>query len=311
MSDTLTIVVPAGTVKTRLDVFLTTHVEQSRSQLQKAIKAGAIKVNGKNNAAHDHVHPGDIITVAFLGAKERVQTPIQEGHEPTVIEEDENYLVVNKPSGLVVHGGPGIHEDTLADWAVEHDPKIGDVGDQPQTRPGIVHRLDRDVSGVMVIAKSQRAFDDLKKQFQNHGITKKYIALVNGFLTKDSGKIDYAIARKPDHSGLMVARPGSTEGKAAETQFRVLKTIKGMTLVQVETLTGRTHQIRVHFKAIGHALAGDPLYRNRKLKLQKLTAPRLCLHASLLKFTDLSGKERRYEAPLPVDLQQFFARLGG
>lgn len=311
MSKPLELTVPADYEPQRLDVYIAHAVETSRTHAQKVIKSGAATINGKVSAPDDLVRPNDVVLYDDAAAVARPMVTPTHSLEPVIIDEDDQYLVVNKPSGLVVHGGPGIHEDTLADWAVAHDPVIGEVGDRPNERPGIVHRLDRDVSGVMVIAKSKRAFDDLKSQFQMHSITKRYIALVNGFLKVDSGKIDFAIARKPDHSGLMVARPGSTEGKAAETHFRVLKTLKGMTLVRVETLTGRTHQIRVHFKAIGHALVGDPLYRNRKLNRQKITAPRLCLHAAILKFTDLKGNERRYEAPLPDDLRQFFARLGG
>lgn len=310
MPDALTITVEVGNEPQRLDVFLAAHIERSRTQVQKLIKAGEVTVNGKVRAPHDIVRAGDVIIYSDGTAVLRPKAKSTVDLVPVVIDEDENYLVVNKPSGLVTHGGPGIHEDTLADWAVAHDTKIGMVGDRPNERPGIVHRLDRDVSGVMVIAKTERAFDDLKTQFQNHIITKKYIALVHGFLKTDTGRIDFAIARKPDHSGLMVARSASTEGKAAETRFRLLKSLKGMSLVQVETLTGRTHQIRVHFKAIGHALVGDPLYRNRKLKILKVEPPRLCLHASLLKFIDLKGQERRYEAPLPEDLQRFFSRLG-
>lgn len=304
-----TIVVESGTEPQRVDKYLSARLSLSRTKIQDRLKAGEMTVNGKTHDAHDHVHPGDTIEIA--DEQVIIHEPVAPSVEPVIIAEDENYLVVNKPSGLVAHGGPGIDEPTLADWAVAHDAKISLVGDRPDERPGIVHRLDRDVSGVMVMAKTKQAFEDLKSQFQNHSIGKKYIALVYGFLAKDSGKIDFAISRKPDHSGLMVARPGSTEGRAAETHFRVLKSLKGMTLVEVETLTGRTHQIRVHFKAIGHSLVGDPLYRNRKLKIHKIAAPRLCLHASRLQFTDLAGERRRYEAPLPIDLQQFFARLGG
>jgi len=306
-----TIVIPAESPPERIDVFLSRHTDLSRSQLQKHIKSSAIKLNDKSTKPHHLVHPGDIVTLSELDLTYHKKPLTPDTNEPLILDEDDNYLVVNKPAGWVVHGGPGIHEDTLADWAVARDPRIGDVGDQPSVRPGIVHRLDRDVSGVMVIAKTQSAFADLKIQFQAHRVTKKYIALVYGFLTKETGKIDFAIARKPDHSGLMVARPRSTEGKNAETHFRVLKTLKGMSLVQVETLTGRTHQIRVHFKAIGHALVGDKLYRQRKLRIDKTSPPRLCLHAAILRFSDLSGRERKYEAPLPVDLQQFFSRLGG
>lgn len=304
-----TLVVPAGAQPMRLDVFLVQHADMSRSQLQKQIKAGQITVNGKVLKAHHLVHPGYVIAIADMSMTVHEEAKTVNNLEPEVLYEDDQYLVVNKPSGLVVHGGPGIREKTLADWAVAHDERIADVGDQPKQRPGIVHRLDRDVSGVMVIAKTQDVFNDLKTQFQNHTITKEYIALVYGRLVDESGRIDFAIARKADKSGLMVARPKSQEGKAAETLFHVERFVKGMTLVRVQTLTGRGHQIRVHFKAIGHPLVGDPLYKIRKLKVTKITAPRICLHATTLEFDDLDGHRHTYSSPLPADLASFLSRI--
>ncbi len=310
MSDTQTLVVPADRQPVRLDVFLVEHADLSRSQLQKKIKAGHISVNDKSVKAHHLVHPGDVVAIEGLEVPVHAEAKSMDGLEPEILLENNEYLVVNKPAGLVVHGGLGIHERTLADWAVEHDPKIAEVGDQPKQRPGIVHRLDRDVSGVMVIAKTQDVFNDLKTQFQDHSITKEYLALVYGRVVDQAGRIDFAIARKADKSGLMVARPKSQEGKSAETLFHVERYVKGNTLVRVQTLTGRSHQIRVHFKAIGHPLVGDPLYRVRKLKIHKLTPPRLCLHATKLEFDDLGGQRMKFEAPLPKDLAQFLARAG-
>ncbi len=308
MTDHQTLIVPAGTTPLRLDVFLVQHADLSRSKLQKQIKAGQIKVNGQLVKAHHLVHPGDEVTIADATLSIHAEARVVDLLQPEVIFEDDNYLVVNKPSGLVVHGGPGINEPTLADWAVAHDPTIGDVGDQPSIRPGIVHRLDRDVSGVMVIAKTKAAFNDLKDQFKNHVITKEYVALVYGRVVDQAGRIDFAIARKADKSGLMVARPKSQEGKAAETLFHVDRYVKGNTLVRVRTLTGRSHQIRVHFKAIAHPLVGDPLYKIRKLKISKLTPPRIFLHATKLEFDTLKGERLSFESPLPADLQHFLAK---
>lgn len=293
----------------RLDIFLSRRTELSRSQLQKHIKAGRIRLNEKTVAAHHLVHPGEVIDLVDLAVDYHERDLASNNLETTILDEDENYLVVNKPSGFIVHGGPGIHERTLADWAVEHDPKIGDVGDHPKERPGIVHRLDRDVSGVMVIAKTHAAFDDVKHQFQNHSITKEYTALAHGRLKDSTGRITFAIARKADKSGLMVARPGSTEGKAAETHFTVERFVKNCSLVRVQTLTGRGHQIRVHFKAIGHPLVGDPLYKLRKQKPLKVEPPRVFLHAAKLGFDDLKGNRRMYESPLPSDLAQYLAKI--
>lgn len=304
-----TLTVPPGP-SMRLDLFLAQHANISRSKLQQAIKAGRVTVNGKVVKPHQEVRRADVIVVTDLEAPLLTEAKPSTLLEPTILDEDENYLVVNKPSGLVVHGGPGILDPTLADWAVAHDPKIADVGDQPDVRPGIVHRLDRDVSGTMVIAKTNKAFDDLKRQFQDHTISKQYIALAQGRITDQMGRIDFAIARSPGKTGLMVARPKSTEGKQAETLFRVVRFVKGMSLVQVRTLTGRTHQIRVHFKAIGHPLVGDPLYKIRRLKLEKYPAPRVFLHAERLAFDDLAGKHREYRAPLAPDLEQFLTKTG-
>lgn len=293
----------------RLDVWLTRHADLSRTHVQKLIAAGRVTVNNQPVESSDKVKNGDAIFISeesdHFSAEEKAMPTL----EPAVIFEDANYLVVHKPSGMLTHGGPSIDELTLADWAVAHDASIGTVGDDPDGRPGIVHRLDRDVSGVMVIAKTARAFDDLKRQFQDHTITKEYIALAAGRITDQSGRITFAIARKGDRSGLMVARPNSTEGKEAETQFTVERYVKNNTLLRVRTLTGRMHQIRVHFKAIGHPLVGDVLYKMKRMRDPKNVPPRLFLHACFLAFDDLEGRRRKYEAPLPSDLAQYLARL--
>ncbi len=303
------LIVPDGK-PLRLDVFLVQHADLSRSKLQQAIKDGRVTVNGQGQKPHHLVRAGDSVVVHDLSAPLRAEAKVSSVNEPTILAEDENYLVVNKPTGLVVHGGPGIHELTLADWAVAHSRQIADVGDDPDERPGIVHRLDRDVSGAMVIAKTMKAFDDLKRQFQDHTIFKEYLALAYGRITDQVGRIDFAIARSPSKSGLMVARPKSTEGKQAETLFHVERFVKGNTLVRVRTLTGRTHQIRVHFKAVGHPLVGDPLYKIRRLKIEKMPIPRIFLHAERLSFDDLAGKRREYRAPLAPDLEQYLSRAG-
>ena len=308
MPNSETIVLPEGTSPERLDVYLTQRLDLSRSQIQKNLKSGIISLNGKTAKAHHTVKAGDTIAIA-MDVPVHEFRPKKDMPDPEVIYEDGNYLVVNKPSGLVMHGGPGVHEPTLADWSVAHDPVIAEVGDQPDVRPGIVHRLDRDVSGLVVVAKTQAAFEDLKKQFQQHSITKQYIALAHGRVTDEQGRINFAIARKPDKSGLMVARPKSTEGKAAETLFNVDRFVKNMTLLKVQTLTGRTHQIRVHFKAIGHPLVGDPLYKARKLKQEKIEAPRIFLHAAHLEFDTLDGERKSFHVDLPADLQHFLSKL--
>jgi 23S rRNA pseudouridine1911/1915/1917 synthase len=305
-----TLIVNPAAAGVRLDVFLARHADISRVKLQAAIKQGHVTVNGKTVKPNHSLKPNDTVIVAEMTTALHQEEKRDPGLDPVILFEDEQYLVIMKPSGLVVHGGPGIHEPTLVDWLVDHVPNIGDVGDQPDIRPGIVHRLDRDVSGVMVVAKTQPAFLSLKRQFQDHSIEKQYLALAQGRVVDQSGRINFAIARSPGKSGLMIARPKSNEGKAAETLFRVERYVKGMTLVHVQTLTGRTHQIRVHFKAIGHPLVGDPLYKIRRLKMEKLPAPRVFLHAERLAFDDLEGQRREFTAPLPPDLQHFLDRAG-
>jgi len=308
MGEPQTIVVPERTPPQRLDVFITQHTTLSRTQAQKHLKAGTIKLNAQPAKPHHQVKPGDIISLESVDTEIVDRTKTNELHAPHVLFEDDNYLVIEKPAGLLVHGAPGTHEPTVADWAVEHAASIKEVGDQPELRPGIVHRLDRDVSGVMVVAKSQAAFADLKQQFQNHSVTKEYIALAYGRIVDQSGRITFSIARKQDKSGLMVARPNSQEGRQAETRFEVDRFVKNLTLVKIRTLTGRSHQIRVHFKAIGYPLVGDPLYKIKRLRPTKIPIKRIFLHASRLEFDDLSGQRRQFISPLPAELQQFLAR---
>lgn len=303
------VLVPSDSQPMRLDVFLTQHADLSRTQLQKKIADGHVSVNGRSVKAHHRLHPGDRVTIAAPDVTVHQEAKVPAALRPEVVFEDNEYLVINKPGGLVVHGGPGIHEPTVYDWAIEHAPSVAQIGDEPEERGGIVHRLDRDVSGLMVIAKTQEAFDDLKHQFQDHTITKRYLALAHSRITDQMGRIDFAIARRRDKSGLMMARPGSTEGKKAETRFKVEKYVKDMTLLLVTTLTGRMHQIRVHFKAIGHPLVGDGLYKARQRHIKLPVPPRVFLHATHLEFDDLQGHRRVYDLPLAPDLQSYLARV--
>lgn len=223
--------------------------------------------------------------------------------EIKIIYEDENILAVNKPAGLVVHG-----PDSLVDWLLKNYPEIKNVGEDP-ARPGIVHRLDKDTSGVILIAKNQKSFEYFKNQFIDRKIKKTYLVLVDGIINPpaggNSGIINLPIAkskkdfRKKTAVGKMV---GIT--REAVTEYKVVKRFNKYTLLGVYPKTGRTHQIRVHFKAINHPVVGDKLYGKKEQIL-----PRQFLHAQSLEFINLDGSRIKIEAGLPDDLKNFLNML--
>lgn len=243
--------------------------------------------------------------------------------------ENDDYLVINKPAGLIVHGGPGITEEVLTDWLRKSYPEIETVGEDP-LRPGIVHRLDKEASGLMLIAKTQKAFLHFKKLFQNRRVVKKYFALVHGQISKDEDVINFPIRRARD-GYKMAALPVSSEtisdknkpnnrdrgtikaqdeSKEAITEFSVLKKYINYTFLDVKIKTGRTHQIRVHFYAYGHPLLGDPLYFTKKTKVknQKVNLDRIFLVAHELSFKDLNGEKQTFSIKLPSDLEAFLKK---
>ncbi len=248
---------------------------------------------------------------------------------PRIIFENQDYLIIDKPAGLAVHGGGNIKEATLADWLISCYPAIIKVGDDP-SRPGIVHRLDKDVSGLMVIAKNQATFDCLKDQFKDREINKEYIALVHGALARDHGEINFPIKRSssgfkmaalPLNAADLLNRPhprgrdqgnmaGVFKSREALTEFQVIQKFINYTLVRVKIKTGRTHQIRVHFFALGHPLVGDDLYATPKTKVKnkKLALGRVFLMANLLSFIDKDGQKQSFSLELPSDLKAFLPR---
>lgn len=231
------------------------------------------------------------------------------------IYEDDNYLVINKPAGLLAHGGLHIKELTLAEELLKIYPSIAKVGDDP-SRPGLMHRLDKLASGLMVIAKNQEAFDNLKSQFKKRTVKKFYTALVYGKILKEDDTIDFPIQRSAK-GYKMAAIPktykGETveEGRRAETYFEIIKKYINYTLLKVEIKTGRTHQIRVHMAAYGHPLVGDDLYGTRKTKEKnkKLAAERIFLVADELEFADLQGEKKHYKINLPEDLKNMLIKI--
>lgn len=218
-----------------------------------------------------------------------------------IIADATDYVVVNKPTGLVVHQSE-IHPepDTLVNGLLALYPDLAAVGDDP-LRPGIVQRLDQTVSGVMVVAKTTTMFEHLKQQFQNHTIEKHYIALAHGQFTQLAGEINFNISRSSRNYTKMAARPNDT-GKAAVTRYEVRQQFQQYTLLDIQILTGRTHQIRVHLNAIGHPLVGETVYVPKHFR-SRLQPGRLFLHAALLRLILPSGETVAYEAPLPAELQ--------
>lgn len=230
--------------------------------------------------------------------------------ENIIIKETADYLVINKPAGLLVHGAPHIKEITLADWLLEKYPQIAKVGESPE-RPGIVHRLDKDVSGLMVVAKNQITYEHLKAQFQDRTLTKEYTALVYGRLLKDEGDIDFPIKRS--RQGFKMAAVPQNFNQEQETvrkamtHFQVIDARINYTLLKLRIKTGRTHQIRVHLAAYGHPIVGDNLYgtKTTKIKNKKISLGRIFLASTLLEFSDPQGQVVSTQIDLPADLQAF------
>ena len=239
----------------------------------------------------------------------------------SIIYQDNDIIAVNKPAGVSVHKGVAEKGETVTDWLTEKFPEIKKVGDEPELRPGIVHRLDKDTSGVLVAARNQNAFEFLKNQFQNRNIVKKYLALVEGNLKTDKGTIDLPIGRsKIDFRKKLASEKAKGELREAVTEYKVLERFNVQhsmsnigsytlyTLVEVYPKTGRTHQIRVHFKAIGHPIVCDSLYGGKRM-----TCPyglkHHFLHANFLEFVSPSGARLKLEADLPEDLSEVLEGL--
>ncbi|MCX6784947.1 MAG: RluA family pseudouridine synthase [Candidatus Komeilibacteria bacterium] len=282
--------------KERLDKFLVAQLPNtSRSQLQKMIKDGVILLNGETTAVHTFLKPGDQIVVGQ--ALKTEQTII----EPTVIAETPNYLILNKPAGLVVYA-TDVKNYTLIDWLKKNYPKLKAVGEEEQPY-GLVHRLDKEVSGVLVIAKTQKFWENLKYQFADHTIYKEYLGFANGAFPDKAGVIDLPLIRTK--AGIIGAVAKNQEGKDAITEYEVIEQYKDYTLLKIIIKTGRTHQIRAHLKAFNHPLVGDKLYNSK----DKLLSGRVFLHAAKLSFTDPKGEIVTFTAPLPEELQTIVDRF--
>ena len=293
--------VPSG----RLDAFLREKFHAvSRAALKRLIEQGHVRVNGQPVKPAHSPRAGDRIEIHWPAARPTRAQP--EEMPLDILFEDKLLLVLNKPAGLVVHPAAGNEEHTLVNALLHHcQDSLSGIGGV--ARPGIVHRLDKETSGCLVVAKNDETHQALSRQFAARAVGKIYNAIVCGGLAPDAGEIHAAIARHPTHRKRMAVRD-KPSGRAAHTSWRVLERLNSATLVEAQLHTGRTHQVRVHFQFLGHPLVGDETYGSRQnQKLAELTgyeAPRVMLHARELSFVHPGTRtEMSFEAPLPDDFR--------
>jgi 23S rRNA pseudouridine1911/1915/1917 synthase len=282
----------------RLDKYLTEVLPQfSRAYLQRLIREGHVLIDGQMAKASQKLTKSDRITVELPPSPGR---PLAEPIPLAVIYEDEDTLVINKPAGLTVHPAPGHPSHTLVNAILAHCPGLN--MSKELMRPGIVHRLDKDTSGLIVIAKNDFAREYLAAQFKSRTVTKRYLILVKGRLSPEQGIIEAPIGRDPHRRRRMAV---VESGKQAVTQYQVQKYLDSYTLVEVSPLTGRTHQIRVHLSAIGYPVVGDPTYGIKSAHLD-----RQFVHAYRLGFRLPSANQyQEFTSPLPADLEQALEHL--
>lgn len=287
----------------RLDAFLRTVVpDLSRSQAQKLIEGGRVTVNTLPQNKNYKVSAGDEVSVSFFDAVPLEATP--EDIALNILYEDDDVIVVDKPKGMVVHPAAGNYTGTLVNALLYH---CGDSlsGINGVMRPGIVHRIDKDTSGILMVAKNDRAHKSLAEQIKEHSFLREYETVVYGSLPQDTGRIDAPIGRHPINRKKMAVTDKNS--KEAITHYRVITRYKGFTHAAVRLETGRTHQIRVHMAYIGHPVAGDAVYGPPK-PIKELCGQ--CLHAKILGFTHpTTGKWMEFESDLPAYFTDFLDKL--
>lgn len=278
----------------------------SRTRAQAAIAAGRVLVDGRPAKASLVLEAGMALAILPDRADSQAAAARPQATELPpldIVYEDDSLLVVDKPAGLVVHPAPGHPHDTLVDALLAHVPAL-DTSENP-TRPGIVHRLDKDTSGLMVIAKTPESHAALAEQMQARETVKRYLALAEGQMSVAEGVIEAPTGRDPRNRQRMAVVSLAAGGREARTRFRVLRHIRGRTYLELQLETGRTHQIRVHLAAVHHPVVGDSVYG----RPQPPQPPRQFLHAAHLEFTHpATGAHLSFDAPLPSDLAAFLAK---
>jgi len=280
--------------------------EFSRARIQQWIRDGRVRVNGVAGRPSRTVRAGESIQIEPAEAAPLHASP--EDIPLCVLYEDADVVAIDKPAGMVVHAGAGVHSGTLVNALLHRFEALSGVGGA--LRPGIVHRLDRFTSGVLLVAKNDAAHQALAEQFASRQVEKTYIALVHGQVKAETGRIDRPITRDPVHRTRMTARLG--EGRAAWSEYRVVKRFEAFTLLEVRIGTGRTHQIRVHLSAMGHTVVGDTLY-GAPAKIAGMPAlGRYFLHAHRIRFhLPSNGEEVTVVSPLARELEEWMAGMSG
>lgn len=287
----------------RVDKFLAQKLDKSRSLIQKLIKDELVLVNGEVVKTNYSVADGDEIDVKQLDVVDNANI-IPQPMDLDIVYEDEDLLVINKPSGLVVHPAPGHYQDTLVNGLLAYSNKLSDINGE--FRPGIVHRIDKDTSGLLVVCKNNETHEALANQLSDKTLFRQYLAIVHGEIEEDEGEIIAPIGRDPrDRVKMAVVAKNSKE---AQTNFKVLERYDHYTLVSCNLLTGRTHQIRVHFEFINYPLVGDPLYGIKPTIDTKGQA----LHAYKLGFIHpRSGEYMEFEAKPPQEFVDTLNQIKG
>jgi 23S rRNA pseudouridine1911/1915/1917 synthase len=286
----------------RLDIFVAESIGITRSQVQKLIKERLVSVNGQKESPGYRVRLADSIEITII--RQSDETLVPEKISLNIFFMDEYLAVVDKPAGMVVYPSAGHTSGTLMNALAHYAPKLASIGGG--LRPGVVHRLDKDTSGVMVVALDDVAYYDLIEQFKKRTIQRKYITLISGHLKNDSGEIKLAIGRSDTDRKKMSTR--TRHGKEAMTRWKVLRILHKATLIEARLGTGRTHQIRVHFAAIGHPVLGDSTYGKInliELRSNKVFIPRQMLHAETLGFKHpQTGQFLEFSSPIPADMME-------
>jgi len=289
----------------RLDAIIASRLSDcSRSSASDLIRKGHVRVQGAPKKPGYRVKTGDKINGRIPPPE-----PVKFKPEPItlhILYEDSHLIVVNKPAGLVVHPAPGHPTGTLVNGLLHHFPAIEGVG--IKFRPGIVHRLDKDTSGTLVVSKRSSVHHHLADQFKSRDVKKTYLALVRGDVTADCGEISLPIGRHPVHRKKMSTV--TRKGRLAETAWRIKERFTGVSFLELDLKTGRTHQIRVHCAAMQHPVIGDPLYCRRWVHQKRYSPLRQMLHAWRLGFTHpTTGKWMTFESPIPLDMAELIERL--
>ena len=298
------IIVDQETEKTRLDVFLSKQTGLSRSQVEKLIRNGSVKLNNELPKPGHHIRNDDRIKVTIPQAR-----PIDAGPENIpikIIYEDKDIIVINKERGQVIHPAAGHNEGTLVNALLHHCKDLSGIGGS--IRPGVVHRLDKDTSGLLVFAKNDEAHLNLASQFKSRKVKKVYLALVHGEMEKNEGEIDLPIGRHPvARKKMAVIKSDKLKKREALTFYRVMERFNNYTLLELELKTGRTHQIRVHLSHIGHPIVGDHTYSR---KSNEFGQSQQLLHSYMLGLNHpITGKYLEFTADPPIDMQKVLSIL--